>query len=65
MNYFMDMIIGIDLQIVFIKPFQNLIQFSQNFKSQNNLLFNIIQNNNPFPGGALGFNLAEIKKLGF
>ena len=35
-----------------------------NFKSHRaNLLLNIIQNNNPFPGGALGFNLAQIKQL--
>ena len=35
-----------------------------NFKSHRaNLLLNIVQNNNPFPGGALGFNLAQIKQL--
>lgn len=45
-------------------PKINSISFQNNFKSHRaNLLFNIIQNNNPFPGGAVGFNLAQIKKL--
>ena len=42
----------------------NSISTQNNFKSHRaNLLFNIIQNNNPFPGGAIGFNLAQIKEL--
>ena len=45
-------------------PKFNSISSQNNFKSHRaNLLFNIIQNNNPFPGGAIGFNLAQIKKL--
>ena len=45
-------------------PKFNSISPQNNFKSHRvNLLFNIIQNNNPFPGGAVGFNLAQIKKL--
>ena len=45
-------------------PKFNSISSQNNFKSHRaNLLFNIIQNNNPFPGGAVGFNLAQIKKL--
>jgi len=45
-------------------PKFNSISSKNNFKSHRaNLLFNIIQNNNPFPGGAVGFNLAQIKKL--
>ncbi len=45
-------------------PKFNSISSRNNFKSHRvNLLFNIIQNNNPFPGGAVGFNLAQIKKL--
>ena len=45
-------------------PKFNSIQFQNNFKSHRaNLLSNIIQNNNPFPGGAIGFNLAQIKNL--
>ena len=45
-------------------PKFNSISSQNNFKShRTNLLFNIIQNTNPFPGGAIGFNLAQIKKL--
>ena len=45
-------------------PKFNSISSQNNFKSHRaNLLFNIIQNNNPFPGGAIGFNLAQIKEL--
>ena len=45
-------------------PKFNSISSQNNFKSHRaNLLFNIIQNNNPFPGGAVGFNLSQIKKL--
>ena len=45
-------------------PKSNSIRSQNNFKSHRaNLLFNIIQNSNPFPGGAIGFNLAQIKEL--
>ena len=45
-------------------PKFNSISSQNNFKSHRaNLLFNIIQNSNPFPGGAIGFNLAQIKEL--
>ena len=45
-------------------PKFNSISTQNNFKSHRaNLLLNMIQNNNPFPGGAIGFNLAQIKKL--
>ena len=53
----------------FVKLYKNIPKISKPnsnnyFKSHRpNLLFNIIQNSNPFPGGAVGFNLTQIDKL--
>ena len=64
-----ELFYGYDHWLRFAKLYKSIPKFNSissqnNFKSHRaNLLFNIIQNNNPFPGGAIGFNLAQIKKL--
>ena len=64
-----ELFYGYDHWLRFAKLYKSIPKFNSissqnNFKSHRaNLLFNIIQNNNPFPGGAVGFNLAQIKKL--
>ena len=66
MNCFMDMSIGSDLQSLYkkySKKCKNQLRKITLKSHRANLLLNIIQNNNPFPGGALGFNLAQIKQL--
>ena len=64
-----ELFYGYEHWLRFAKLYKSIPKFNSisprnNFKSHRvNLLFNIIQNNNPFPGGAVGFNLAQIKKL--
>ena len=64
-----ELFYGYDHWLRFAKLYKSIPKFNSissqnNFKSHRaNLLFNIIQNNNPFPGGAVGFNLAQIKML--
>ena len=64
-----ELFYGYEHWLRFVKLYNRIpkfhtIGFKNNLKSHRaNLLLNIIQNNNPFPGGAIGFNLSQIKHL--
>ena len=64
-----ELFYGYEHWLRFVKLYKSIPKFNivgskNNFKTHRaNLLFNIIQNNNPFPGGAIGFNLSQIKHL--
>ena len=64
-----ELFFGYDHWLRFVSLYNKIpkissISFGNSIESHRaNLIFNILSNNNPFPGGAVGFNMSEIKNL--